>query len=215
MLRIELSFGTQFALTKTSRINCSWNRRGDDVRGPIVFASLIACTALFPPQYAASDEPAGRIVRAPESPNTIGRTTRAYDDPSIPTKPSVNVPPMRAPRQQPANLRPEPARNVEVTRNSGNPVDTEPPLIGGHTVDSLGEIAITVTADSGGCDTNLAEVDEGAFLWPTWDRGFWLMPPGGLTRYLIPARGLINPDETLARGPVVATSDRRGREGQQ
>jgi hypothetical protein len=43
-----------------------------------------------------------------------------------------------------------------------------------------------------------AEADEGAFLLPTWDRGFWVMPPGGLTRFLLPAPGFINPDETLA-----------------
>jgi len=51
-----------------------------------------------------------------------------------------------------------------------------------------------------------AVVDEGEFLLPTWDRGFWLMPPGGLTRFLIPARGFINPDETLALGPVISDS---------
>jgi len=51
-----------------------------------------------------------------------------------------------------------------------------------------------------------AVVDGGAFLLPTWDRGFWLMPPGGLTRFLIPARGFIDPDETLAPGPVISES---------
>jgi hypothetical protein len=38
----------------------------------------------------------------------------------------------------------------------------------------------------------------GAFLRPTWDRGFWAMPPGGLTRFLLPAPGFINPEDTLA-----------------
>ena len=141
------------------------------MRRPIVCASLIACTALFPPQYAASEEPAGMILPAPESPNTGGWTTRAQDNPSIPTQPSVNA-----------------------------------PQIGGHTVDLLGEFAIAVTADSGGCETSQVEVDEGACLLPIWDRGFWVMPPGGLTRYLIPARGFINPDETLASGPVMVNS---------
>ena len=44
----------------------------------------------------------------------------------------------------------------------------------------------------------LATVDEGWFLRPTWDRGFWVMPPGGLTRFLWPSPGFINPEETLA-----------------
>ena len=52
-------------------------------------------------------------------------------------------------------------------------------------------------------DANVqAEVDEGAFLRPTWDRGFWVMPPGGLTRFLWPSPGFINPEETLAVDPV-------------
>jgi hypothetical protein len=48
-------------------------------------------------------------------------------------------------------------------------------------------------------DANVqAEAGEGAFLLPTWDRGFWVMPPGGLTRFLLPPPGFINPEETLA-----------------
>jgi len=50
------------------------------------------------------------------------------------------------------------------------------------------------------------EGDEGAFLLPTRDRGFWVMPPGGLTRFLIPPRGFINPEETLALGSSSANS---------
>ena len=42
-----------------------------------------------------------------------------------------------------------------------------------------------------------AVVDEDAFLRPTWDPGFWVMPPGGLTRFLWPSPGVINPEETL------------------
>ena len=176
------------------------------MRGPIVCASLIACTAFFPPQYVASEEPAGMIVPAPESSNTYGWETRAHDNPSIPIKPGVNIPSIEAPGQLPAKVSPERPRSAEVSRNSGNLVHVEPLLIGGHTVDSLGEITITVTADSSGCDTIQGEIDEGAFLLPTWDRGFWVMPPGGLTRHLIPARSFINPDETLASGPVMVNS---------
>ena len=46
-----------------------------------------------------------------------------------------------------------------------------------------------------------ALIDEGALLLPTWDRGFWAMPPGGLTRFLIPPRDFINPEQNLPPGP--------------
>jgi len=52
-------------------------------------------------------------------------------------------------------------------------------------------------------DVNIQAVaNKSEFLLPIWDRGFWLMPPGGLTRFLIPTRGFINPEETLAPNPV-------------
>jgi len=80
---------------------------------------------------------------------------------------------------------------------SDNPAPMEPLTLGGHAGEPPGEIAITVTADKDGCDSTQAEVDEGAFLLPVWHPGFWVMPPGGLTRYLFPPRGFINPDQTL------------------
>lgn len=144
------------------------------MRVPIVCASLIACTALFPPQYAAGEEPAGMIVTAPALPNTVGWTTRARDNPSIPTKRNVNIPSIEAPGQAPAKVSPERPRSAEVTRNSDHLVPVE--------------------------------FDEDAFLLPTWDRGFWVMPPGGLTRFLLPPRGFINPEETLAPGSLSANS---------
>ena len=168
------------------------------MRGPIACASLIACTALFAPQYATGEESARRTAPRPEPRTTAGWATRAHNNPSIPTKRSVHVPSKEAPRQPPANMSPERPRSAEVTRDGDNPVHVEPSLIGSHTVDSLGEIAMGATADPGCCGSIQAEIDEGAFLLPIWDRGFWPMPPGGLTRRLIPARGFINPDETLA-----------------
>ena len=48
--------------------------------------------------------------------------------------------------------------------------------------------------------------DEAAFLLPIWDRKFWVMPPGGLTRFLMPARGFINPSATFASNPVIVES---------
>ena len=49
-------------------------------------------------------------------------------------------------------------------------------------------------------------VNEGSFLLPTWDRGFWLMPPGGLTRFLIPAPGFVNPEEAFAADSAILES---------
>jgi len=46
-------------------------------------------------------------------------------------------------------------------------------------------------------------VDDGAFLLPIWNRGFWGMPPGGLTRYLLPSRAIINIDEVPVQDPVI------------
>ena len=46
-------------------------------------------------------------------------------------------------------------------------------------------------------------VNEGAFLLPVWNRGFWGMPPGGLTRCLIPSRVIINIDEVPVQDPVI------------
>ena len=57
----------------------------------------------------------------------------------------------------------------------------------------------------GGADTEVL-VNQGAFLLPTWNRGFWVMPPGGLTRFLIPPPGFINPEETLPPDPVIVSS---------
>jgi hypothetical protein len=47
--------------------------------------------------------------------------------------------------------------------------------------------------DNGVVETRAAE-EAAAMLRPTWDRGFWVLPPGGLTRFLIPSRAIINVD---------------------
>ena len=44
--------------------------------------------------------------------------------------------------------------------------------------------------------------DEAAMLRPTWNRGFWFLPPGGLTRFLIPSRAIINVDEAPVQETV-------------
>jgi hypothetical protein len=115
----------------------------------------------------------------------------------------VNAPPIGALRQPPAHVIPERPRRSEPARNSGNPTSVELPLPGDQPVDSSGKIIITFTAESGECNTEQTEGDQGAFLLPVWDRGFWVMPPGGMTRFLIPSRTFISPDQTLAPGPVI------------
>jgi hypothetical protein len=75
-----------------------------------------------------------------------------------------------------------------------------PPMIeaGGETTRNVGAGgpgSLEITKEN---DADIEAIgDEGAFLRPTWDRGFWVMPPGGLTRFLLPAPGFINPEETL------------------
>jgi len=55
-------------------------------------------------------------------------------------------------------------------------------------------------ADPGESEAVQAENDSGAFLLPVWDRGIWVMLPGGMTRRLWPAPGFINPEVTLTPG---------------
>jgi hypothetical protein len=55
-------------------------------------------------------------------------------------------------------------------------------------------------ADPGESGAIQTEDDSGAFLLPVWDRGFWVMPPGGMTRRLLPAPGFVNPEVTLTPG---------------
>lgn len=80
-----------------------------------------------------------------------------------------------------------PARNNPPIARPGQPlanVSAEPPR------------AAELTMDSG--NPVREEGDEGAFLLPVWDPGFWILAPGGLTRRLLPSGGFINPDQTLA-----------------
>jgi len=46
------------------------------------------------------------------------------------------------------------------------------------------------------------ELDDDAFLFPIWSGTFWIMPPGGLTRHLIPQLMPINPEATLASSVI-------------
>jgi hypothetical protein len=80
-------------------------------------------------------------------------------------------------------------------------IPTQPDVIA-PSVETPGQPAATSSPER----RRNVEADEGAFLLPTWGRGFWVMPPGGLTRYLIPPRGFINPDETLAPGSLSTNS---------
>jgi hypothetical protein len=147
---------------------------GDDVRGPILGVSLIACAALFHPQPAAGEGPAGVIVPAAETPRSARWMSRAQDNRQIPKRPKKIDPAIGAPGGVPSNVNVRPTGNTEITKEVDP--DIQP------------------------------ETGEGEFLLPTWDRGFWVMPPGGLTRFLLPSPGLINIDEV----PVRALSPREG-----
>jgi hypothetical protein len=176
------------------------------MREPIACGLLIACAALFPSQFAASEEPSRRIVPARGSPNHVGRATGARYNPPNPPKRNVRVPSIRVPSQPPPIVGPERPSNAQPASMGGNPVDVKLPRIGGPTVDSLDEIAITVTANTKKSDVTPVKADHSAFLLPVWHPGIWAMPPGGLTRYLIPSQSFVNPDQTLSPGPVIVNS---------
>jgi hypothetical protein len=57
--------------------------------------------------------------------------------------------------------------------------------------------------DDGGIQ---AVIDEDLFLLPVWHRGFWAMPPGGITRYLLQPPAPVDPDRTLAADLVMVNS---------
>lgn len=88
-------------------------------------------------------------------------------------------------------------------RRAGSPRDADPSQIAGRTGDSLDEIDVTVTVDFDRSEATMVEAEQGAFLLPVWNPGFWAMPPGGMTRFLIPSRTFVNPDQTL----ISATND--------
>jgi len=178
-------------LTKASRLNGSWNCRGDDVRGPIAFAALIACAALCPTQGAASERPARMIAPARGAPSTAVRAAR-----SRPAQ-SRLAPSIVAPRRQSALAIPERRKIFEVEGNGGHPIPGVPKPTGGHIIDAPAEIDITVNTEDDSCEKTETALDTGAFLLPVRHHGFWAMPPGGLTRYIWAPPGFINPDQIL------------------
>jgi hypothetical protein len=48
-----------------------------------------------------------------------------------------------------------------------------------------------------------ALINEDGFLLPVWYRGFWAMPPGGMTRFLRQPPHPINPDTKLVAHPMI------------
>ncbi len=173
------------------------------MREPIACGLLIACAAVFPSQNAACEEPSHRIMPTRGSPNTVGRATGARYNPPNPPKCRTHVPTLKAPTRSPANVRPERPSNTRPTMKDGTSAPVDPPVPVGHGVESVGEVAITVTAEPDKSDATPVEADRSAFLLPTWSPGFWAMPPGGLTRYLFPSRQFVNPDQAF----MSATND--------
>jgi len=176
------------------------------MRGTIACATLLACTALFPLQSAAEEKPVRSIEPARGSPNTVGRATQARYTPPTPTKPRIKPPSVGALRQPQAKITPDWPQYAGPARYNAKPAPAEPEPPGDHPADVPGETAVALTIESDGCEMTPADVDADAYLLPVLHPGHWAMPPGGLTRFLLPSRALINVDQTLASGPVVVNS---------
>jgi hypothetical protein len=172
------------------------------MRGSIAWSLLVASAALLPPPYAAGEEPTRMVGPARGSPSHVVRAARARGNPPIPTKRRVMVPSISGPSHPPEKASPEPPRTAVVTRNCGDHVQAELPLPVAPAVGSVGEITENVVGESAESETVQGGVEQSAFLLPIWHPGFWAMPPGGMTRFLIPSRTFVNPDETLISAAV-------------
>ena len=116
---------------------------------------------------------------------------------------SAMLAPYYAAGEEPAG-RTGPAPEMPSTDGWAIRMQADPPVEeGDRSPASVGPEELRNAEETGISDTVRTEVGERGFLMPTWSRGFRVMPPGGLTRRLIPARGFINSDETLAPEPVV------------
>ena len=171
------------------------------MREPIACGLLIACAALFPAQFAASEEPFRRIVPARGSPNQVGRATRAHGKSPIPRKQRAIVPSMNAPTRWPANVRPEWPLNSQPVWKGGKPAPVDPPMPVGNGVESFGEIVPAVTAEPDKSEAAPAEADQSAFLLPIlMPSDYWKNPEIpflGLTTNPFPPWSIINPDQTF------------------
>ena len=143
------------------------------MREPIACGLLIACAALFPAQFAASEEPFRRIVPARGSPTQVDRATRAHGKSPIPREYRTNVPSVNAPTRWPAVVRPERPLYSQPEWKGGKPAPVDPPMPVGHGVESAGEVAITDTADSGKSHATPAEANQDAYLLPVLVWGYW------------------------------------------
>ena len=176
------------------------------MRGTTACALLIACTVLFQPPSAAGEKPVRRMEPARRSPNTAGRATRARYTPPTPAKPRNMTSSVGASRRPDAQITPDWPQSAGPARHHAKPAPAKPEPPRDHPADSSGETAVALTIESDGCKTNPADVDADAFLLPVLHPGHWAMPPGGLTRFLWRPRTLVNPDQSLPSGPVVANS---------
>ena len=136
-----------------------------------VWISLVACATLTPSLCAAGERAVAHAMSTAERSYAFDSFNRPPDGPAAPTQRP----------QFPAND--SPGRHAApAEKKQGPPV----------------EIDDGTTAEA--CDTNPAQaaMDESAFVVPTWSGVFWIMPPGGMTRFLIPQRMPIDPEVSVA-----------------
>jgi hypothetical protein len=137
----------------------------------LVWISLGACATLIPSLCAAGELAVAHAMPTADRSYAFDSFDRPPDNPAAPTQRS-GFPETDSPVRHPAPAEEEQGPSVEFD--------------GGTTAEP--------------CDTNPAQAatDESAFVVPTWSGVFWIMPPGGMTRFLIPQRMPINPEESVA-----------------
>jgi hypothetical protein len=110
----------------------------------------------------------------------------------------LQPPSMSAPRQPSPIVRPEQPREGDAEKKRDTLDQVSPLSTQGHATDNLGDTTTDGSKGSIECDVTPLHTGLDSFLLPVWRPGFWAMPPGGLTRRLIPSRSFVNPDQTFA-----------------
>ena len=136
----------------------------------LVWISLVAWATLIPSLGAAGERPLGMELPTAERSYAFDSMNRPPDNPAAP-KGWAHVPADDSPGRPAA-----PAEEIQ-----------RPPA----------ELEVGSNTEPGDTDPTQATMDESAFVVPTWSGVFWIMPPGGMTRFLIPQRMPINPDVSV------------------
>ncbi len=186
--------GTQFASCRCEPIDRLLKRSGGTMKAPMTCGLLIVFAALSPAQKGMSEERSRRVVPVRSAPKSVGRPSRARAAPSIPRARRTIVPPITVPGPLAPTGGPKRVGRAAAGSGDEKPLRVEPPQAFVRPADSVDNIAVTCSNDSDESETAPVETDADEFLLPVWNPGFWAMPPGGLTRYLIPSRTFVDPD---------------------